>query len=264
MIESIHEDYLKEKLGKYIKDKGSLSIGINLNRYFNFDDANKYAKKYALQFVRNITNDRARQEKSSKDSVLGKIVEEVIIFLLNSYFKENKLNYLATNNKTYDDIISYITNSLSIIRKNTNDKKKFDSDIIIVNKDNFYKTRKAFILSVKGTTRERIGQFLSHLFLMDQDVLNAKYGKNKYTVIFTKENLQIKYGFVTMDWAKHRDFDKFNINGSIRNTVKQTEVHLIIDDVKLGGGLYVLNNYEHLDCIGNFSDLVGAICGFLK
>ncbi len=262
-MDLVHKSYLEGKLGKVIKDKGSLNVGVNLNKYFIFSDANKYAKKYASQFDKKKTEDEARQEKSSKDSVLGKLVEESIVYLLNAYFKENKLNYLATNHKTYNDIISYVTNSLCLVRKNTSHIKKFDSDIVVV-KDNFEKIKKAFILSAKGTTRERIGQFLSHLFLMDQDVLNAKYGKDKYTVIFTKENLQIKYGFITLDWARYRDFDKYNESGKTRKTVKQTEVQLIIDDIKLGGGLFVLNNYDHLDGIGNFSGLVGSICDFLK
>ncbi|OQX18082.1 MAG: hypothetical protein BWK75_06905 [Candidatus Altiarchaeales archaeon A3] len=264
MKDSIHREYLEKKLGMAIKKKGSLKVGINLNEYFTFEDANKYAEKYASKFDKKSTNDKARQSKSSKDSILGKLVEECIVYLLNSYFKENKLNYLATNNKNDDENISHIVNSLYIIRKSTNHKKEFDSDIVIINKDNFEKDKRAFILSAKGTTRERIGQFLSHLFLMDQDVLNVKYGKNKYVVKFTEENLQIKYGFVTFDWARNRDFDKYGGSGKIRKTVKQTEVMLVVDDVKFSGGLHVLNNYEHLDKVGNFSDLVGIIGSFLK
>jgi len=262
-MELIHKKYLEKKFYKAIEKEGSLKVGINLNEYLSFNDANKYAKKYASHFIKKKTEDAARQEKSSKDSVLGKLVEETIVYLLNAYFKENKLNYLATNCKTYDDIVSYVTKSLCLVRKN-GVIKEFDSDIVIINKDGFKKDKKAFILSAKGTTRERIGQFLSHLFLMDQEVLNAKYGKDKYTVIFTKENLQIRYGFVTFDWARNRDFDKYNQSGNVRKTVKSVEVQLIVDDIKLGGGLYVLNNYEHLGGVGNFSDMVGKICGFLK
>jgi len=264
MTELIHKNYIEKKLKNAIEKEGILKVGLNLDEYFSFNSANEYAKKYAMKFNKKITNDKARQEKSSKDSILGKLVEEVIIYLLNSYFINNKLNYIVTNNKTYNKEISFITTILRLERKNTGQIKKFDSDIIIINKNNFQITRRAYILSVKGTTRERIGQFLSHLFLMDQDVLNAKYGKDKYTVIFTKENLQIKYGFVTLDWAAHRDFDKYSPSGNYRKTVKQSEVQLIADDVKLGGGLFVLNKFDHLDGVGNFSDLVGSICSFLK
>ncbi|OIQ04605.1 MAG: hypothetical protein AUK59_07255 [Candidatus Altarchaeum sp. CG2_30_32_3053] len=76
--------------------------------------------------------------------------------------------------------------------------------------------------------------------------------------------MQIKYGFVTFDLAKNRDFDKYLGNGKIRKTMKQTEVMLVVDDVKFSGGLRVLNNYEHIDKVGNFSDLVGCVCSFFK
>lgn len=264
MLYLTHKRYIEHNLERHLKEKGVLYVGINLNNYFSFNDANNYAFNYAKKFKRKRTIDTARQEKSSKDAVLGKLVEEVIVYLLDNYFKENKLNYLVTNNKSYDSTIRAITESLCIIRKRTNHKKTFDSDVIIINPSKYNETKKAFILSAKGTTRERIGQFLSHLFLMDQDVLNAKYGKDKYTVIFTDTDIHIKYGFVTFDWAKARDFDKYTKKMKLRDTVKSTEVQLIIDDVKLGGGLFVLNNYTHLDGIGNFSNLVGSICGFLK
>ncbi|MCS6796800.1 MAG: hypothetical protein NZ516_12660, partial [Raineya sp.] len=157
-----------------------------------------------------------------------------------------------------------VVNSLCIKRSGTGQVKYFDSDIIIYNKESFANSRKVFILSAKGTTRERIGQFLSHLFLMDSDVLDAKYGKNKYEVIFTKQNISLKYAFVTLDWAKNKDFAKYTKKGKKRETVKTTEVQLILDDVKLGGGIYVLNNFENIDGIGNFASLVGKICDYLK
>jgi hypothetical protein len=39
---------------------------------------------------------------------------------------------------------------------------------------------------------------------------------------------------------------------------------LVLDDKKLGGGIYVLNNNENFDGIGNFTVLVGTICDYLK
>jgi uncharacterized protein related to proFAR isomerase len=41
-------------------------------------------------------------------------------------------------------------------------------------------------------------------------------------------------------------------------------VQLVLDDVKLGGGIYVLNNLENIDGVGNFASLVGRICDYLK
>ncbi len=259
-----HIDFIEQHLKEPIKKQGILKVGINLNDYLSFNDANIYAENYAKKFTRKYTNDKARQSKSSKDSVLGKLVEEIIIYLLNNYFKKNKFNYLVTNNKTENEIIKMITETLKIQKRNTIIQKKFDTDIIILDKNKFESTRKIFILSVKGTTRERIGQFLSHLFLMDQDVLNAKYGKNKYEVVFVKENINLKYAFVTLDWAAQKDFIKYSKKGKVRDTVKNAEVHLILDDVKIGGGIYVLNNEENIDGIGNFASLVGSICDYLK
>jgi len=37
-----------------------------------------------------------------------------------------------------------------------------------------------------------------------------KYGKNKYEVVFVKENINLKYAFVTLDWAAQKDFIKYS------------------------------------------------------
>lgn len=50
---------------------------------------------------------------------------------------------------------------------------------------------RVFLISVKGTARERVGQLLSHLFIFDDRVLKLKYG-NRYT--YEKPNF--KYAFV--------------------------------------------------------------------
>lgn len=259
-----HELFIKETLYSHIEKEGTLKVGINLNNYLSFDIANNYAKNYAKNFSKHKTKDVARQEKSSKDSILGRLAEEIIIYLLDCYFKENRFNYLTTNNKRENETVEKIIRLLKIEKSSTGHAKHFDSDILIYNQDSFENTRRVFVLSAKGTTRERIGQFLSHLFLMDKDVLNAKYGKNKYEVLFTKENISLKYAFVTLDWANTKDFSKYSKNGKLRNTVKSTEVQLILDDIKMGGGIYVLNNLENIDGVKNFAGLVGTICDHLK
>lgn len=259
-----HISFIEEKLKYFIDNIGVLKVGLNLNDYISFEQANEYAATYAQNSAKRDLKDIARQEKSSKDSVLGRLVEEVIIYLLDIYFRQNNCNYLITNNKTENQIVKQIVDSLRIERVSTKHTKNFDSDILIYNQDTFEERKRIFILSAKGTTRERIGQFLSHLFLMDKDVLSAKYGKDKYEVIFTKENISIKYAFVTLDWAENKDFLKYTKNGKLRNTLKSTEVQLILDDVKLGGGIYVLNNLQNIDGIGNFASLAGKICDYLK
>lgn len=99
---------------------------------------------------------------------------------------------------------------------------------------------------------------------MDQDVINAKYGEGKYEVVYASENIKLKYAFVTFDWAENKDFVKYTSSGKKRSTVKSTEVNLILDDRKIGGGIYVLNNFENIDGIENFGGLCGSICDFLK
>lgn len=259
-----HTEFIKECLQKSILKKGVLKVALSLNKSLSFEKANEYALSYAKNFKKKNLKDKVRQEKSSKDAIMGKLVEEIIIFLLESYFHKNGFNYHITNNKSENKIIKDIVNSLKIQRIKSHHVKSFDSDIIIYNKDSYAKDKRIFILSAKGTTRERIGQFLSHLFLMDSDVLNAKYGKNKYEVIFDKEKISLKYAFVTLDWASSKDFAKYTASGKLRKTVKDTEVQLILDDVRLGGGIYVLNDVENLDGIGNFAMLVGKICEYLK
>ncbi|MGQ9805359.1 MAG: hypothetical protein ACUVRP_04680 [Chlorobiales bacterium] len=65
---------------------------------------------------------------------------------------------------------------------------------------------------------------------MDEDVLNAKYGNEKYEVIFTKEQISMKYAFVTFDWSENKDFAKFTKYGKERKTVKKTEVQLMMSN----------------------------------
>lgn len=259
-----HTEFIKQHLQSPINQNGILKVALNLNKYISFEIANEYALNYAKNFKKQNLKDKARQEKSSKDAIMGRLVEEIIIYLLTFYFQENGFNYFVTNNKSKNEIIKEIVNSLKIQRARTKHEKTFDSDIIIYNKDKYNIDKRIFIISAKGTTRERIGQFLSHLFLMDSDVLNAKYGKSKYEVIFTKEKIRLKYAFVTLDWATQKDFAKYTQTGKLRKTVKDTEVQLILDDIKLGGGIYVLNNVENIDGVGNFATLAGKICEYLK
>jgi hypothetical protein len=175
-------------------------------------------------YIKKETKDKARQEKASKDSIIGRLVEEVIIYLLNTFFEENKMNFTITNDKSHNNSIKKLVDLLCIKKQNTDYSKKFDSDVIVYNNQNFNITNRVFVLSIKGTTRERIGQFLSHLFLMDQNVLNAKYGKDRYVAIFEKEKIKLKYAFITLDWAENKDFIKNTKSGKRRESVKEMEV----------------------------------------
>jgi len=82
-----HIDFIEQHLKEPIKKQGILKVGINLNDYLSFNDANIYAENYAKKFTRKYTNDKARQSKSSKDSVLGKLVRGNYHYLLNNYLR---------------------------------------------------------------------------------------------------------------------------------------------------------------------------------
>jgi hypothetical protein len=64
--------------------------------------------------------------------------------------------------------------------------------------------------------------------------------------------------------GRTKRFCKIHQKWQVKDTLKSTEVQLILDDVKLGGGIYVLNNLENIDGVGNFASLVGRICDYLK
>lgn len=75
---SNHTKYLEQILYPAIIEKGIEEVVINLNKYFTFENANKYATEYVKNNNKKETTDKVRQEKSSKDAVLGRLVEEVI------------------------------------------------------------------------------------------------------------------------------------------------------------------------------------------
>jgi len=256
MVKLIHKKFIESRLKKVINQKGVIYIGNNLNKYISLEDATNNWKS---------NKQKNERTKASKDAELGRLVQEIIIYLLEYYFKLIKAPLLIIGKEDYKKHknIKELVSSLGIKRKNVDVVKLFDSDIIIINKENYVQSKNAFVLSCKGTTRERIGQFFSHLFLMDKEAMNVKYG-DKYEIMFIDKGIKIKYALVTLDWAKNRDFDKLTPKGELRKTLKELEGFLIEDDKIFGGGLYVLNNYEHLSSVKSFEDLVKVITSFLN
>ena len=247
-----HLSFIESKLKNEVKKLGSVKVGNNLNEYISFKEAENYVNE-----LKKKGDDRVG--KSSKDVLLGRLVEEIIVYLLKNYFIENKLNYIVSN-ETEDQNLKEYFDSFNIKHIRFDYEKKFDVDILIKKEEN---NEKFFILSSKGTSRERIGQYLSNLFLMDNRVVRTKY-EEKYKLEFYKKNLYIKYGFICMDWAKSKDFTKYSPKGKLRKTLKQTEVQLINDDLYIGGGVTILNNLDNLNGVMNFSELVGKITSFLN
>ena len=146
-----------------------------------------------------------------------------------------------------------------IVNRQYGSTKNFDVDILIHNEK---PSGKFFLLSCKGSARERIGQFIANLFLMDDRLIMKKYG-DKYFLDYKQQGHSVRYAFVCFDWGKNKDFHRYTMAGKKRETLKQTEVYLINDDDYIAGGLAVLNNTENLHGVLNFGQLAANICKFL-
>ncbi len=189
------------------------------------------------------------------DVFRGKIFEEILKELINNHFSKckgyNHIKCAKTLKEIENNEIKLLVKKIAIKRINTNSKKNIDKDLIVYSSN---LDDRVFLISVKGTARERIGQFLSHLFIFDDRVLKLKYG-NRYT--YEKPNF--KYAFVCFDLAENKDF-----SGDKVSPTKQLEVYLINDDYYISGGIYVLNNLPKQNGVGSFSSLLAKIKEFLN
>lgn len=256
------EEYLqkiinKNSLLKYIN--GLLSnytpeyIGNNFNLYFSSDKIDN--KLINLSFKKT-----ARQQRAYLDIKRGKFFEEALELLLNEVFMNDK-NYShihAVHYKLLPKEYKEIVKNVNLKRKNCDIEKKPDVDLIVFSEN--YKDRIIFI-SVKGTARERIGQFLSNIFIFDPSVIKAKYNNDFYCI---SSNVKYKMIFVCFDMAKQKDFSLGENMKNKKKTQKQMEVYLIDDDPNIGYGVYVLNNLPKLHKVGSFSELIAKIKTFFN
>lgn len=240
-------DFIEEHISPGVREHGALHVGNNLNEYLDFPTADAYAE--ALK-----KKGDARTQKASKDPIIGRMVEDVIIYLLREFFAETRSPISVIAGREFKQ-----AGMFRIVDQRRGNEKGFDVDVLAYKPDS---SRKFFLLSCKGSARERIGQYIANLLLMDERVIKVKYG-DKYFLDFIKQNVAIKYGFVCMDWPKLPDFRLRNASGTQRKTLKQTEVFLINDDEHVAGGLTVLNNAENLHGILNFGELATKIAKFL-
>ena len=141
-------------------------MGNNLNEYFYFQKVEEYANN-----LKKKGDDRV--QKSSKDPIVGRVVEELIIYLLDNYFSHNGIDYSISNGNIDKDIIS----TFKIVNEKMKYEKIFDIDLVVYNKK---RSNKFYLLSCKGTVRERIGQYISNLFLMDDRLIKTKYNDRYY------------------------------------------------------------------------------------
>ena len=245
-----HRDLLDRHLGNQIKQKGIIQVANNLNQYLSYEKAQKEIT---------VKKGSARVQKASADVQLGRIAEEAVVYLLEKYFAATQLNYSVNLKGASQEHQDGWRHGL-VYQPNPAIKKLFDVDIAIHNPTN---PQKYFLLSCKGTARERIGQFIANLILLDERLIKEKY-KDRFWLEHKKEELWVKYGFVCLDWARNKDFIKYTPSGEQRKTLKQLEVLLVNEDYYLGGGVTVLNNLENLDGVINFGGLVGRIADFLN
>lgn len=234
-------------LGKIEKD-GLNNFADNLNDYIDYNWFNEKIK--GLEKIDDI--------KGQMESKGGRFVEELVLFLFQKYIKENKIKKW----KVFHQSDKSIDNSYFFLQHKKKDlKKKFDIDIFITNKDE----NKWYLLSVKGSVRERIGQFIATLFLLDDRIIKEKYN-DEWFLNHKKNGKKIKYGLINLDWSgETKDFQKYtNKNGKKRKSVKEVEIELIDNDHYVGGKVSSFNNYENFDKVINFSTLCGEISKFFN
>jgi hypothetical protein len=229
-------------------------IGNNLNEFLTTEKIDEIIQNYI--YIKN-----TRRKKASMDVIRGRLFEKIVEFLLNEYFKKD-LSYHHIKATTITNLpikIRELIDKIQLHRRGTLLTKKPDIDVVVYSEK--YNDR-VIMLSVKGTARERIGQFLSDIFIFDENVIKEKY-KGKY---YFKNNLpQYQMIFVCFDMAKQKDFSFENetrAKEKMMSSTKQMEVYLIDDDLNIGGGVYVINNLYKLHKVGNFSQLVAKLKSF--
>lgn len=245
-----------KKLDRYIAKFGAEYVGNNFNNFFSSSMIDKEIEKSTKK------EKTARQEKSKLDAVRGKLFEDITVKLINSVFEADKTyNTIKAVKLNENKEIRKKIESIKIYAKGTNPYKTIDADVIVYSTEPLLNNR-FFIISVKGTARERIGQFLSNLFIFDPNVIKIKYGNS---VIFDSGGIDFKIAFLCYDLAKQRDLSsesKEKIKEKGQKGVKQAEVYLIDLDPTVSAGIYVPNNLFKLNKVGNFSSLIAKIKEF--
>jgi hypothetical protein len=252
------ENKLLDHFKTEIKEYGALYVGNNINKFITSPEIDKTLGIYIRK------KGSARQKKSTLDVLRGKFYESLTKLLLNEYFKDCKgyshiRAVLYSERDTLPSDLKDKIDNIKLIKKGKEAVKKPDIDVIVWSKK---KRDRAFFISVKGTARERIGQFLSNLFIFDPIAMQAKYGY-KFNV---ESKIKFKIAFFCYDLARQMDLSaesKAEIEKKRKGT-KQLEAYLIDDDPNISGGIYVPNNLYKLDKVRDFSGLVGRIVEFFN
>lgn len=247
-----YKEFIESKLAGPFAERGVPSVMNNLNNYITLDILNDYISSTTSH------NSQSVGDVSGADSIRGKICEEIIIYALLRQLEQDGRNdiFIETKSETIADYFSVKS------AHNVNLKKKFDVDVLLRNENN----TKFYALSVKGTTRERIGQSQLVLFMLDKKLMDLKY--NAQDTLFTSkiwtQGVKVKYGMVVYDYAKSKDYAKrYDKHGNPRtNLTREFDVEMFFQDKTLGGGFTILNNLENFDNTIKFSELYGKIISF--
>lgn len=259
-----HVNKILKKILTALETEDPVYIGNNLNDFLDSDLIDR-------EFESVEQNQTSRQKRAILDVKRGRLFEDILQLLLKQTFKNNK-SYKHIKVSRLNEIDNFKVkekiSQVQLKRINTRSHKKPDIDLVIYSEIDKYKNKFIF-LSVKGTARERIGQFLSNLFIFDPIVIKSKYIGKSYFFEFEKNELELieyKMAFVCFDIAKHKDFSFEDKNRIInkQKSQKQMEVYLVDDDPNIGLGVFVLNNLPKLHKVGTFSELVGKIKAFFK
>ena len=230
-------------LGK-IKKHGIYNFANNLNKYIDY----KWFKEtwYKDEIPK----------QGSAESRSGRFVEELVLFLFKIWIKDHKIENWNAYHQT--ELSEDEKKIFSIIHRKKKITKYFDVDIFITND----KKEKWYLLSIKGSVRERIGQFIATLFLLDEKVIKEKY-QDQWYLNHVEKQKDIKYGLINLDWSGEvKDFQKFTKKGKKRNSVKEVEIELINDDTNIGGKVTALNNFTNFEHVINFAGLCAEISKF--
>lgn len=249
-------NYFLQQIRDLLKNYTPEYIGNNLNDFIDSDKIDEELKKF-------ISVKDARKIRASLDQRRGKLFEEITKFLLNESLKNDKnYNHIKVETLTAcPDNIKEIVNKIKLCRKNLKVYKTPDIDLIVYSEK--YDDR-IILLSVKGTSRERIGQYLSNIFIFDKKVMKEKYGDLYY---LDKDLPNFKISFICFDLAKQKDFsfeNKIKAEKARERSQKQIEVYLIDDDPNVGYGIFVFNNLHKLHKVGNFSSLLAKLKEFFN
>lgn len=252
-----HQDFLKKQILDKINEKTLNEIYSHLNEYVTIDKITNYAVEYSKKINNNPIS--SVNQKSSLDSIKGRVYEEIVAFgidkMMETYGLSDKV-YITKDQNLIDDFFSIrLENDAKL-------KKKCDIDLLLhnKNKDKFY------ALSVKGTTRERIAQAQLYLFLFCKEAMNSKYKscENFFKCRLWSNNIKFKYGVVVYDNAKIKDYVKYTKHGNERISTRKFDVELFFQDKKISGGFTILNNNENFDNTIKFDELIGKIAAFFN